>query len=280
MAQAAPQTIYTDLRRQVGSLLSRASSSPFELRRLSADIDKLTPIDPMGALEIKATVAAVQGEQDVSAQLFDRLLQVTGGEARFLLRAIQVAAISGQSFRLKNLYDNFLVGHELPVAWKREMGQLLGFNGWFRESTRLQSELQESGEDPGTKEAKSLTFPSELIDDHCFDAYPVFVSKTTTTNILDANEVDDEEVAKLFSKAISLLRAWQLPPSGARTVNLVHDDSTSGVLVSFMVKGACEEVADAEWNLFGELANDAPQSLLDGVISVGVLACQGEAGGN
>lgn len=280
MAQAAPQTIYADLRTQANGLLNKASSNEFELRKLSAAAERLTPVDPYGALEIKATVAAIRGDHAASDELFDRLLQVSGAEARFLLRAIQVPAVSGQSFRLKHLYDEYLAGNELPVAWKREMGQLLGFNGWFRESVRLQTELIDSGDDAGTKDTRALDFPAALIDEECVDQFPVFVSKTTTTTVLDANQVSDDEVASLFSKAITLLRSWELPPSGARTINLVHDDTTSGLLVSFMVKGECERVADAEWDLFGELATDAPQSLIDGVIAVGLLACQGEARGN
>lgn len=280
MAQAAPQTIYADLRGLANRLLSSGNVNEFEIRRLAADIEKLTPLDPLGALEIKATLAAIRGEHQASTDLFDRLLQVTNVEARFLLRAIQVAAISGQSFRLKSLYDEHLLGHQLPVAWKREMWQLLGFNGWFRESGRLQNELRESGEDPGAKDANLLAFPEELIEDLKEAQFPAFVSRTSTTEVLDANQLGDEVVAALFAKSISLLRSWHLPPSGARTVNLVHDDSTSGILVSFMVQGECELVADAEWNLFGELANNAPQALLDGVISVGVLACQGEVGVN
>lgn|GEM_PF-2712053 len=279
MAQAVAQTIYRDLRSQAHRLLTTGKPTDFEVRRLSGDLEKLAGVDAMGALEIKATLAAVRGDHEASVQLFDGLLAATGGEARFLRRATQVAAVTGQTLRLKALYDHYLAGLELPVDWKREIGQLLGFNGWYRESVRIQGELRAIGEDPGTKDTNWLSFAEPIAEDEG-EELPGFASRTSATDVLDVNGVADEEVALLFSKSITLLRAWALPPAAARTINVVHEDSTSGIFVSFMVKGNVDDVAEAEWSLFGELAADAPPVLLNGVISIGVLACQGEARGS
>lgn len=280
MAQAAPQTIYSDLRNRAIHLLTAASASEFELHRLAADAERLMAVDPMGALEIKAILAAVRADHVVSAELFDRLLQMAGGEARFLRCAVQVAAISGRVFRTKHLFDTFLAEHDLPVAWKQEMGRLLGFNGWFREAGRLQGELQESGEDPCTNDVSLLEFPAKPTDSHGHSAPPVFAIKTSISEILDETRVEDEEVVTIVAKAISLLRAWGYPPQGVHTETSVHSEGPPSVLVSFMVIGDVESVSDAEWRLYGELASDEPKVLMDGVMAVAVLACKGEAGGD
>ncbi len=272
MAQAAPQTTYSDLRNRAIHLLSTASASEFELYRLAADADKLMAVDPMGALEIKAVLAAVRADHVVSAELFDRLLQMAGGEVRFLRCAVQVAAISGQVFRTKLLYDTFLAGHDLPVAWKQEMGRLLSFNGWFREASRLRRELQDCGEDPCTSDVSLLEFPAKPAGGDGGSAPPVFAIKTSIAAIFDETRVDDEEVAAIVAKAISLLRAWGYPPQGVHTETSVHSEGPPSVLVSFMVIGGVESVSDAEWRLYGELADDEPRALMDGVIAVAVFA--------
>lgn len=273
MAQGAPQTIYNDLRNRAIHLLTAANASEFELHRLAADAERLMAVDPMGALEIRAVLAAVRADHVVSAELFDRLLQMAGGKARFLRCAVQVAAISGQVFRTKLLYESFLAGHDLPVAWKQEMGRLLSFNGWFREAGRLQSELQESGQDPCTSDVSLLEFPAKPADDDGRGSPPAFAIKTSIAEILDETRVDDEEVAAIVAKAISLLRAWGYPPQGVHTETSVHSEGPPCVLVSFMVIGDVESVSDAEWRLYGELAGDEPKALMDGVIAVAVLAC-------
>lgn len=280
VVQAAPQTTYSDLRHRAIHLLGAANASEFELHRLAADADKLMAVDPMGALEIKAVLAAVRGDHVVSAELFDRLLQMAAGEMRFLRCAVQVAAISGQVFRTKLLYDTFLAGHDLPVAWKQEMGRLLSFNGWFREAGRLQNELQESGQDPCTSDVSLLEFPAKPADRDGQSAHPIFAIKTSIAEILDETRVDDEEVVTIVAKAISLLRAWGYPPQGVHTETSVHSEGPPSVLVSFMVIGDVESVSDAEWRLYGELAGDEPKALMDGVIAVAVLACKGEARGD
>lgn len=280
VAQAAPQTTYSDLRIRAIHLLGTASASEFELHRLAADAEKLMAVDPMGALEVKAVLASVRGDHVVSAGLFDRLLQMAGGEARFLRCAVQVAAISGQVFRTKHLYESFLAGHDLPVAWKQEMGRLLSFNGWFREADRLQRELLESGEDPCTSDVSLLEFPTRPADRDVQSAPPVFAIKTSIAEILDETKVDDEEVVTIVAKSISLLRAWGYPPHGVHTETSVHSEGPPSVLVSFMVIGDAESVSDAEWRLYGELANDEPKVLMDGVVAVAVLACKGEARGD
>ena len=280
VAQAAPQTTYSDLRIRAIHLLGTASASEFELHRLAADADKLMAVDSMGALEIKAVIAAVRADHVVSAELFDRLLQMAGGEVRFLRCAVQVAAISGQVFRTKLLYDTFLAGQDLPIAWKQEMGRLLSFNGWFREAGRLQRELQESGEDPCTSDVSLLEFPAKPADGDGHSVPPVVAVKTSIADILDETRVGDEEVVTIVAKAISLLRAWGYPPHGVHTETSVHSEGPPSVLVSFMVIGDVEAVSDAEWRLYGELANHEPKVLMDGVIAVAVLACKGEARGD
>lgn len=281
MAQAVPKTIYSDLRSQASRLLAQASASPFELRRLATDAEKLASVDGMGALEIKATIAAISGDYEGSWALFDRLLLLTSAEPRYLQRAIHVSALTGQSFRLKSLYDKFLKESDAPGTWKRDISQLLGFNGWLRESVKLQLELMASGEETGTADLKGLDFPKNDCDED-FDAIrlPVFQTARTSTDVLDLNEVDDEVVALLFSKSITLLRERSLPPTAVRTIHVVHDDSTSGLLVSFVVKAPTSRAADAEWELFGILAEDVPKPMLDGVIALGVLGIQGDSDGN
>lgn len=280
VAQAAPKTIYSDVRAKAIKMLAQADASEFDVRRLSADADKLTPVDAMGALEVKATIAAIGGDYAASITLFDRLLQVTTAQPEYLRRAIQVAAITGQSFRLKSLYDKYLGGQDLSVPWKREMCQLLGFNGWFRESVKLQRELYDVGEESGMGDLESLKFPQSSLDHDDDLGLPIFETERTTADVLDANGVEDETLAALFSRSISLLRGRSLPPNAARTVNVVHDDSSSGLFISFVVKGDPVSAADAEWDLFGELASEAPKEMMDGVIALGVLAYQGEADAN
>lgn len=275
MAQAAPQTIYSDLLNRAIHLLTTAGPIEFERHRLTADAEKLMAMDPMGALEIKAILAAARADHVVSAELFDRPLQISGGDARFLRCAFQVAAISGQVFRAKFLYDTFLAGHGLPVAWKQEMGRLLSFNGWFREAGRLQGELQESGEDPCTTDVSLLEFPAKPANvGHSVP--PAFAIKTSIAEILDETRVDDDQVATIFAKAISLLRSWGYPPQGVHTETSVHSEGPPSVLVSFMVIGDVEPVSDAEWRLYGELASDEPRALMDGLIAVVVVACRAE----
>jgi len=274
VAQGAPQTIYNDLRNRAIHLLTAANASEFELHRLAADAERLMAVDPMGALEIRAVLVAVRADHVVSAELFDRLLQMAGGEARFLRCAVQVAAISGQVFRTKLLCESFLAGHDLPVAWKQEMGRLLSFNGWFREAGRLRSALQESGQDPCT--VSLLEFPVKPADGDGCSAPPAFAIKTSIAEILDETRVDDDQVATIFARAISLLRSWGYPPQGAHTETSVHSEGPPSVLVSFMVIGDVEPVSDAEWRLYGELASDEPRALMDGVIAVAVVACRAE----
>ena len=276
MAQAAPQTIYSDLLNRSIHLLTTAGPVEFELHRLTADAEKLMAVDPMGALEVQAVLAAVRADHVASAELFDRLLQMAGGEARFLRCAVQVAAISGQVFRTKFLYDSFLTGPDLPVAWKQEMGRVLSFNGWFREAGRLQVELQESREDPCTGDVSHLEFPTKPANGDGCSAPPAFAIKTSIAEILDETRVDDDQVATIFAKAISLLRSWGYPPQGVHTETSVHSEGPPGVLVSFMVIGDVEPVSDAEWRLYGELASDEPRVLMDGVIAVAVVACRAE----
>lgn len=215
----------------------------------------------------------------MSAELFDRLLQMAGGEARFLRCAVQVAAISGQVFRTKHLYESFLAGHDLPVAWKQEMGRLLSFNGWFREADRLQRELQECGEDPCKSDVSLLELPAKPVGGDRGSAPPVFAIKTSIAAILDETRVDGEEVAAIVAKAISLLRAWGYPPQGIHTETSVRSEGPPSVLVSFMVIGDVESSSDAEWRLYGELASDEPQALIDGVIAVAAVACIGAGAG-
>lgn len=276
VAQAASQTTYSDLRKRAIHLLGTATASEFELHRLAADADKLMALDPMGALEIKAVLAAVRGDHVMSAELFDRLLRKAGGEARFLRSAVQVASISGQVFRTKLLFDKFLAGHDLPVACKQEMERLLSFNGWFREAGRLQRELQGSREDRCTSDVSLLEFPAKPADRDGRSAPPVFAIKTSIAEILDETRVDDEEIAAIVAKAISLLRAWGYPPQGVHTEPSVNSEGPPSFLVSFMVNGDVEPVSDAEWRLYGELAGDEPKALMDGVIAVAVVSCGAE----
>lgn len=102
----------------------------------------------------------------------------------------------------------------------------------------------------------------------------VFLPRSTPSEVLDANDIGDEEVALLFETSISLLKSWNLPPCGARVFASAHEDSSSGILVCFMVKGEAGAVADAEWKLFGELASLESKVLFDGFISVALVAFQ------
>lgn len=279
MAQAAPQTIHSELRSQAWRLLVGANATAFDLKRLSAEAEKLSKADAMAAIEVKATVAALSGDYSTSETLFERLVSLSS-EPHFLQRYIQVMALSGEVFAFKRAYDKHLKNEVLPNDWKREICQLLGLSGWLRESVRLQQELEEEGCEVCPPTLEGLIYPEAGDDkDPTQDGFgiPVYETERNSADVLEAADVEERALPELMSRSIRFLRGRAMSLTAVRTLHVVHEDGTGGLLVSFIIKSDMATAADAEWDLFAEFAEDVPGPMLDGSIAVGVLARHGEA---
>jgi len=230
---------------------------------LRAEVQKLSNADAVGAAELKAMVAGLEGDFDRSEKLYRDLLKATGKSPERLFRFLVFLASNGESLRLGKIYREMVVLTDMPPQARELVAKLLGFCGWAGESTKIRQDLADTGYKLDTGMSDSLAFAKQSaaeIDDTATDLPVATVLRGMLTDFvnLETIGVEDEWVAARVGDAIRFFRQRGTNVVAVRSVATSRDDGLLGLLVNFYVSQTSEDASTAEWDMYGVMAELCP----------------------
>ncbi|MDR7070520.1 hypothetical protein J2X02_003385 [Pseudoxanthomonas japonensis] len=227
--QVAPETIFNDLLTEVVDLLHGKEISPFELKRLDREIDKLGKADRAGSWELKAHVSAARGEVSECIDLFTRALSQTDDFTGSVLRMMLVLARLGESAKVKELF----VAHRNMLRTNpsalRSASTMLSFSGWLITADEATEDLRRMG----IKPANGVGGDPQTLNNRGFS---------------------EEDIAEAVGFAQKFLRSVGMYPRGVRNFGASLDPNTDCVFFSFGFEAEPERLAAVEMELFAALA--------------------------
>jgi len=227
--QAAPQTIFNDLLSEVVELLHGKEISPFELKRLDREIEKLGNADRAGSWELRAHVAAARGDVSECVDLFTRALNQTDDFTGSVLRMMMVLARVGESEKVKEVFVKHRNIIRTDPSAVRAASILLSFSGWLLTAKGLTEDLLRMGIQPGEGNGGD-------------------------PQTLNNRGFTEEHVAEAVGFATKFLRSRGFHPVGVRNFGASLDPNTDCVFFSFGFDAEPERLAAVEMELFGALA--------------------------
>ncbi|USJ00841.1 hypothetical protein MUG10_00835 [Xanthomonas prunicola] len=278
MSRPAPQTILQKLQHTANALLESGKCSEFDIRRITAEAEKLAQHDALGAMEVKAMAAVLRQDYVAADGLYERVLQASGWGEGVLGRYCALLAISGRSMKIKAVLERYkLRGSILSPAARAYIAQLLGYCGWLMESGRMREELMAAGHSIGNTSIDAFEYPAVGDGDEQESEMSLFSKQSylTVPSVLEKNTVDAEALAGLVGEILCYLRGQGAVATAVRSLGAPRDDGTGSIMVNFVVGRDAEATSNLEWDLYGFLAEKDPALLSTGVVTVGLVSgCQ------
>ncbi|MCW0378714.1 hypothetical protein NB697_001560 [Xanthomonas sacchari] len=277
MTQLVPQTIFPDLQDRADELLKSGRCTEFDVKRLSADADKLSRIDAVGALEIKAMASILCNDFAGADDLYTRALRASGVSEEVVVRYLHLLGFSGQTLKVMSVFKEWAANEALFSPPSRaHIAQVLGYCGWLRDSERIRNELTSKGQSIGDTMIE-FEYPAESVGEPEATEMAVLANQyfVSAPSVLQSSGVDPADLANLVGEVHSFLRSHGSPAGAVRSVSSPREDGTSSLMVSFVVTAEAEDASDLEWSLYGHLAEKEMPLLSSGVVTVGVISgCQ------
>ena len=219
----------------ISLLLQSVPPNEFEIKKLERDVGKLAKIDPSGALEVRAYIAAARTENDQANELYSRALLISNDFRGTVVRNLMLLAHTGQSERVIEVFGQHHDAIRSDPAALRTASQLLGYTGWLMTAKTVDDELLRMG-------VKTHT-PTEGDSE-----------EPATINTRGFTELD---FAKAIGFAHRFLRSKGARPRATRPRAIAYEDDTSAILFELMLEKSPQELSQLEWELFGALSEAA-----------------------
>ena len=235
-AQPAPDTIFNEsMEAAIAMLLQTVPPNELEIKRLEREATKLAKIDPSGAMEVRAYIAAARADLDAANELFAKALLISNDFRGTVVRNLMLLAHTGQSERVMDVFGQHHDAIRSDPAALRTASQLLGYTGWLMTAKKVDDELLRMG-------VKTLTVSDGDVEE------------PTTIDTRGFTELD---FAKAIGFAHRFLRSKGARPRATRPRAIAYEDGRSAILFELMLEKSPQELSELEWELFGAMSEAA-----------------------
>lgn len=231
--QAQPATIFNDLRKKLASLIDGGVAvTEMEVKRLEREISSLAKADASGAHELRAHLATVSRDFDACDDFYERALKIAVAEDYLdtAVRYMILLRASARGDKLLEVFERFRERLRCNPAAIKTVANLLEEFGCFRSAASLRAEgirmnVVEAHDVSNLDQAESMTVEEER-------------------DLLEPIQ---------FSQAF--LRNRGVAADQVEVTSLDLEDGQTSLFYQIWLNRTVDDVAELEWDLFGELSN-------------------------
>lgn len=230
--QAQPETIFNDLYQQVCAAVKDRNTNEIRLKIWDRDADKLLRASRGAALEVKAHLAAIRGNDQECDRFYVAALSATGDYTGAALRYLTLLAMRLRQEKLLEVYRDVGTAFKGNPQATRIVEGLLAGEGFIVSAVKLAKELSKMG-------SFSASVPS--------------AESERATQLIDTDGYDDADFGAPVAFAKRYLASQNIKQQGFCLMPSASDENGSTYFFQIRTDQSPEDAVRTEMGLFEAL---------------------------